>query len=220
MDARASKQFYRAWIVANGWAEALGLGSTFVLGRYLAARLDGNPSFGIPIAVFVGAVVLGTLLEGVLVGMAQEGALRQHMPRLVPWRWTKATAAGAGLAWALGMLPSTVAAIAETDVSMSSPVEPEGALRLGLAVVLGLITGPILGAAQWIVLRELVRGAGRWLWANAAAWAVGMPLIFAGMDLVPWSGHPALVIVAINVVCLATGVVVGAIHGRVLMRMM
>ncbi len=64
-----------------------------------------------------------------------------------------------------------------------------------------------------------VERAGRWLWANAVAWAVGMPVIFLGMDRVPWNGHPAAIIVAMYAVCAVTGTVVGSIHGRFLLRL-
>lgn len=100
------------------------------------------------------------------------------------------------------------------------PPEPAPLVQYGLAVLLGLLTGPILGLAQWAVLRRAIaQHAGRWLWANAAAWAVGMPLIFLGMDFVPWDGGRMAMAAAIYAVCAATGVVVGAIHGRVLVTL-
>jgi hypothetical protein len=46
-----------------------------------------------------------------------------------------------------------------------------------------------------------------------------MPLIFFGMDRVPWGSHPALVLPAIYVVCGLAGLAVGAIHGWVLIRL-
>lgn len=47
-----------------------------------------------------------------------------------------------------------------------------------------------------------------------------MPLIFLGMDYVPWTGHPMAKFAAIYGVCGASGLVVGAIHGRVLVRLL
>jgi len=84
------------------------------------------------------------------------------------------------------------------------------------AAALGAITGPLLGVAQWSVLKRHVPRAHRWLWANAAAWAVGMPVIFLGMDYVPWTRGPLGVTLAVYAVCGVAGLVVGAIHGRVL----
>ena len=40
--------------------------------------------------------------------------------------------------------------------------------------------GPILGTPQMFVLRRYARPAGRWVLANALAWAVGMPVVFLG----------------------------------------
>jgi hypothetical protein len=84
-------------------------------------------------------------------------------------------------------------------------------------VLLGLVAGPV-GFAQWLVLRRHRPGAWRWLGANAAAWAAGMPLIFLGMDLLPWERGGLGVAAGIYSVCAAAGLVVGAIHGRVLLR--
>ena len=82
------------------------------------------------------------------------------------------------------------------------------------------MAGPVLGLAQWFVLRRLIERAGLWFWANAIAWSVGMPLIFLGMDFVPWNGHPAAMILAIYTVCAATGLAVGAIHGQFLVTLL
>jgi hypothetical protein len=118
------------------------------------------------------------------------------------------------------MLPSTVLGLMAPSGGAAAPAEPSPLLQYSLAVALGLIAGPILGFAQWLALRRQIRHAGRWLWANAAAWAVGMPLIFLGMDLVPWSGGGVAVAATIYLVTGAAGVVVGAIHGLVLLRLL
>lgn len=217
---RPESVFYRRWIVANGWAEAAGLGTTFVLGRLAAPLLDRTTGVLVALVGAMAAVLLGTLLEGVLVGVAQERVLRQRLVELRRRAWVIATAAGAGLAWLLGMVPSTIMALNPPAAAGSAPAEPSAVVQYALASALGLLVGPVLGVAQWTVLRRLVGRAGRWLWANAVAWGVGMPLIFAGMDLVPWSGHPAAIGVAVYVVCGATGLVVGAIHGRVLIGLL
>ena len=83
---------------------------------------------------------------------------------------------------------------------------------------MGLVVGPILGSAQWVVLKRHVPRAFRWLGANALAWAVGMPLIFLGMDFVPWAGPVAGIVLSIYLVCGLAGVAVGAIHGWFLER--
>jgi hypothetical protein len=47
----------------------------------------------------------------------------------------------------------------------------------------GLVLGPVLGLAQWLALHRFVRRAALWMPTNALAWAFGMVVIFAGMDL-------------------------------------
>jgi len=213
-------EFYRQWVIANGWAECAGLGTTFAVGSVAAPFLQDATGVAIILGGALAAVVLGVLLEGVLVGFAQERVLRQRVIGLRPRTWVIATAIGAGLAWLVGMVPSTTIALTSGASSGPEPTEPSAVVQYGLGLALGLVTGPILGVIQWTVLRGLVDHPGRWLWANALAWAVGMPIIFAGMDRVPWTAHPAVVILAIYAVCGVTGLVVGAIHGRVLVQLL
>jgi hypothetical protein len=87
----------------------------------------------------------------------------------------------------------------------------------GLAAAMGLALGPLLGWAQWLVLRRHVRGAGPWIWANAAAWAVGMPIVFLGAGNAPPAGLVAVPFVL--AVLAAAGAAVGAVHGAVLVRL-
>lgn len=212
MDSR----FYGRWIAANTGAEAAGLGTTFLLGRLVAPHLDAAPGV---LTVVIGAalaVVLGMLLEGVVVGAAQEWVLRPALPTLQPGRWIRATAIGAGIAWLVGMIPSTVLTLRSPAFDAAPPTEPAPLIQYGLGVGMGLVTGPILGVAQWTVLRRMVPAAHRWLWANALAWGVGLPVIFVGMDRVAWTGPAATMALGIYATCAVAGTVVGAIHGLVL----
>jgi hypothetical protein len=208
--------FYGRWIVANGWAEAVGLGTTFVIGQLAAPWLETATGVVNVLLTALLAVLLGTLLEGVVVGVAQETVLRQRLLSLRKRAWVVATAVGAGFAWFLGMIPSTIMALSAPASAPSPPAEPPALLQYALACALGLLTGPVLGLAQWAVLRAYTPNAVRWLWANALAWAIGMPLIFLGMDYVPWTGPRSAVFSMVYAVCGSVGLVVGAIHGRVL----
>jgi hypothetical protein len=213
----SDRKFHAAWIGANAAAEAIGLGTTLLIAWRLAPALDRLSGVASTIAAGVLAIGFGTLLEGVVVGVAQESVLRQRL-RLRRGSWTMATAGGAALAWVLGMIPSTVMALTSAGSGSQPPAEPSAAVQMLLAAGLGLVAGPILGIAQWTVLRRFVAHAGRWLWANALAWAVGMPLIFAGMDAVPWAAHPAVVALSVYGICATVGATVGAIHGRILVH--
>ncbi len=204
--------------MANGLSEAAGLGTTFVLASAGASVIEAEPDVGGILGVAALAVLLGTFLEGCVVGAAQGTVLQARRPDISRRSWVGATSAGAGLAWLVGMVPSTAMALAEPASTDAPMQEPTLVILLLLAALLGLVTGPVLGVAQWVVLRRRVARPASWLWANGLAWAVGMPVIFAGMDLVPWDGPAALRIAAIYSVCLVAGLMVGAIHGAVLVR--
>lgn len=211
-------RFYPQWIAANGWAEAAGLGTTLFLGRAAAPVLERDVGWGAVMLGAAAAVILGILLEGLLVGSAQARALRGALPGLPGADWIKATMLGAGMAWLLGMVPSTLAALAAAGPSGSAApmTEPPALAQYGLALLLGAVTGPVLGLGQWLVLRRHVARAGRWIMANAVAWAVGMVVIFLGMDQVPWQRGGLRVVFGVYLVCGAAGLVVGSIHGWIL----
>lgn len=215
---------YGRWIVANGVGEMIGLGTTFVLGGALAPALARVSGVVETLGSALAAVALGVVLEGVVVGWAQGRVLRDWIG-LPSGAWIRASAAGAGLAWTLGMVPSTVIGLMPSDAVVApagaTPAfEPGPWLTLVLAAGLGFVTGPILGVLQGRALARARPGACGWVWANALAWAVGMPVIFAGMDRVPWEGPAAARIAALYAVCLVAGLAVGAVHGLWLQRIL
>jgi hypothetical protein len=161
-------------------------------------------------------MVAGGCLEGYVVGTAQWLALRRALPRLTRRAWVAASVAGAALAWALGMLPSTLMAGdgPGDGGGLGALAETSDLVTYGLAAAMGLVLGPLLGWAQWLVLRRHVPGAGRWIWANAAAWALGMPLVFLGAGNAPPTG--AVAVPFVLAVLAATGAAVRAVHGAVL----
>jgi hypothetical protein len=215
------QSFYARWIAANGLAEAIGLGATLALGGLAPRAMQARPGPAAIVAGALAAVALGVLLEGVLVGVAQGWALRHRIDDLSMRDWTVASALDAGVAWTLGMAPSTALALIEQGGASSpaGPAEPPAWLQYAMAVALGSVLGPVLGWAQARVLKRHVARPLRWLWANAAAWALGMLLIFAGMDRVPWSQGLSAIVAAVVVVCAIAGLAVGAVNGWFLMRM-
>lgn len=218
-------QFYFRWILANALAESIGLGATLLLGQGANSTIGDAPGAFTIVSAAVVAVLLGIVLEGVVVGCAQGMALRSRLPSFSVRDWTIATAVGAGIAWLLGMVPSTVIALHE----LGAPVEPAAGaappelapwLQYSLAAAMGLALGPVLAIAQVQVLKRHIPRPYGWLWANAIAWAAGMPIIFAGMEWVPWKGGRVSIALAILLVCGASGAAVGAIHGRYLQRVL
>lgn len=202
------------WVFANALGEALGLGGTALI--WALSMLYAGEWTGL-FAIFILAafsVLAGTLIEGTVVGTAQWLILRNPLPRM-RWRtWVLATGAGAFLAWTLGVVPSTL--LSPGSGGGVSPAEPGEATVLGLAFLMGLALGPVLGVAQWLVLRRFVRRAALWVPANALAWACGMVVIFAGIDLALGGGfRPSVVpILALTLAC--AGALVGAVHGLAL----
>jgi hypothetical protein len=88
-------------------------------------------------------------------------------------------------------------------------------LQLVLAAGMGLLQGSILAVPQWRVLRRYVAGAGWWVPANSAAWAVGMVLVFQAVSSTTWTLSVATFARPVALLTLA-GAAVGAIHGAVL----
>ena len=134
--------------------------------------------------------------------------------------WTLATAIGAGIAWTLGMVPSTIFSFIET----SGPSEPMPTVSfwamIGLAAAMGLILGPILGTPQWWVLKRFVKGAGWWIPANAAAWMLGMIVVFAASDILPADSSYLLILLTLILALTLAGALVGAVHGAVLVKLL
>jgi hypothetical protein len=208
------------WVLANSVGEAVGLGATALVGVGLVTTL-GTEAGAAAILLAAGVAILaGTFLEGTVIGTAQWLVLRRPL-RGMRWRtWVLATAAGAFVAWTLGMVPSTLMNVG-TDAGTAAPAdEPSAAVIYGLAFLMGLLLGPILGFAQWLVLRRHVRRASLWMPANALAWALGMVVVFVGAGSVPADGIGPGVVVLLIATLAAAGAVVGAVHGAALVRLL
>jgi len=207
-------QFWLRWVLANAAGELAGLGVAALAGYGLVAAL-GEPASVVAVAAFALAMlVLGTF-EGVVVGWAQWLVLRTELPALAARAWIGFTALGAFTAWLLGMIPSTVIQLVGMEEGGAPPDLGAGE-RLAAAAVLGALLGLVLAVPQWWVLKRLLARAHWWVPANAAAWALGMPLVFAAAGSMPESA-PVLVIAMTALAAIAlAGAVVGAVHGAVL----
>jgi hypothetical protein len=205
------------WVAANGVGEMLGLGGTFAVLAALINLTSGLPGVSQVLLSFVLAVLTGSI-EATIISLLQWSIIRHIFPTLKFRAWWCATVVGALAAYVAGYLPSTIMNLGEQTSQM--PVsEPPQWIQLLLAGGLGLVTGAILSFAQWLVLRKHVAHAGVWLPANMVAWAVGMPIIFWGMDLA-MRGRPLMHTVGIIAgMLLLTGMVVGAVHGLFLLAL-
>lgn len=205
------------WVAANALGEVLGLGVSALIGLAFFPALGEGAGLLPALAVAAVAIAAGTAVEGLTVGTTQWLVLRRPLPGITWATWAGATAAGAGIAWTLGMLPSTLLSLNQ-EAGQAPAAEPSALVVYALAFGMGLVLGPVLGFAQWLVLRRHVAGAGLWMPANALAWACGMVLIFVGVSAVFDRGGPSGIVFAI--LCLAmAGAVVGGIHGLALVRL-
>lgn len=199
------------WVLANAAGELAGLGTVGLTAWTFLSAVEGKQTL-LQHILFAIVMVAAGAFEGAVVGAAQAWVLAPRLPGMPAWEWVRATALGSFAAWILGMLPSTLMAAA-TEVSGSAPAEPGAAAGYGLAALLGVAAGLILSFFQWRVLRHHLSAAGGWLAANAVAWALGMPLVFLGADLASRSGAGLAAAGTVAVTLLATGSVVGAVHG-------
>ena len=204
------------WVLANAIGEVVGLGTAAVVGVGLAWTIEKTMgAFGS--LAMAGVMILVGTLEGIVVGIAQWLVLRRPIQNM-SWRvWVLATAIGAFVAWTLGMIPSTLMATNTAAAAAAAPPpEMSDVVMYGLAALMGAVLGPILGLPQWLVLRRHVQKAGWWVLANAAAWALGMPVVFIGASSAPPGGFGLGVVVVGIVTGASAGAVVGAVHGLAL----
>lgn len=212
-------QLWSRWIFANAVGELLGLSLAAIAGATLVRTIEKEPGAW---AILLGAglmILVGTF-EGVVVGVAQWLVLRHWLPELSRRVWVLATAAGAFAAWVLGMFPSTAMSLQtplQTGNAAAPPPEFNDLIVYGLAALLGIVAGAILGFPQWLALRRYFKKARLWVAANSLAWAVGMPIVFIGAGSVPDGAVGAQIAAIIAATIFCAGAAVGAIHGIALL---
>lgn len=177
MWSNPEKRFAARWFWRVAVGESLGFAiATMVALSVILADLPAVPA--------VVLTITGGVVEGAVLGLAQHAAMRANRPSRTPW--VAATAAGAGVAWTLGMLPSTLG----LDVGM-----PAMWVLLGAGAVVLLASIPV---GQALVLRR--RGALRWAAVNTGAWAVA----------VLWTAAPSPFIDERSPIALVAGLYVAA----------
>lgn len=166
-SARPDRAFIRRWLGVVTLGEAAGFLLPAALGPFV---MDGSPAVYFPALLAAGAV------EGSILGWAQWSVARGRLPALSRARWVGLTAAGAMVAYAIGLLPSTF-----WDTVGAWPVAVQ-VVALGLGGIALLLT---IGTAQWVELRHHVAHAGRWVLGTAAAWGLALG-VFAGVSSPLW----------------------------------
>jgi hypothetical protein len=151
----------RRWILRVTLAETLGFGVAASVAALVAVSgIAPVPGYLLTVA--------GGAVEGAMLGAGQWLGMPGSRPAAAAW--VLATAAGAAVAWSIGMLPSTVGF--DPFSGAAAPVFVGGAL-----VLLASIT-----VAQWLVIRR--RRALRWIPVTMAAWAVAVLWTLAPSPLV------------------------------------
>lgn len=191
----------RGWVLACAAAELVGMTAAASAAKGVQALTDRPGLLG-STAVALALVVAGGLVEGVALGTAQGTLLSQRWPALRRGAFVAVTVVAAGLGWAAGSAPGVLS-------GDDTGTEPPLALMLAGAAGIGLMMGPLLGAAQAWVLRGAVPHAWRWVAANAVAWPPVMMVIFFGASR-PESDWSVPAVVGIGAL---TGAVAGAVLG-------
>jgi len=116
--------------------------------------------------------------------------------------------------WFMGFLGGFLASFAPIELIGQTP------LGVGLAsCVNAIVLGAVVGIFQWVILRERVPGAGRWVWASiaglAVAGGVGGAVVVAGANPDIGMGSLAAVVGWTLVVALG-GAVTGMLQRPVL----
>lgn len=146
--------FMRRWVLVVTAGETLGFIIPAAVGGVLAlASAPGSVVY--PLMIAAGAC------EGMLLGFGQ--AIGFGPSVAPPSSWVAATAAGAAVAWSVGMLPSTIG-----SPDFGSP----SALPLILIGAVALLVS--IPTLQWLVLRRVIKRASWWIPVNAGAWAAGI----------------------------------------------
>jgi hypothetical protein len=171
----------RSWCWTVTAAEFVGFAVAACVGAVTANAAAG---ISVPALLAAGAV------EGGMLGWGQVTVLRRALPSVGRRQWIVATAIAAALAYAIGLVPSTLAgSVGSWPLAIVVP----GAVVLGAALLASI------GTAQWLILRRHVTGALRWIGTTALAWLVGLG-VFLGFAMPLWQpGQPLALTIVIGV---------------------
>ncbi len=208
VDHERARHLWRSWTLATAVGELAGFAVPTVVGL-TAFRLLDKPEGGAAGMVMYALLVAAGMGEGAVLGMAQWLVLRRWVTRVGRRAWVLATSLAAGVAWALGLLPSTVGGLGDLH-----PI-----VLVAGAIVLAVTLLGSIGVAQWLVLRRHLPRAGWWAPANALAWLLGLPVTFIGPALVPDGSPPAVWATVFIVSGVLMGTIVGAVTGIALVRL-
>ncbi len=156
------------------WTVLVTLGAAIGLALPVAAFVASN-RLDMPAWVIYPTIALAGALQGLVLGVAQALSLHRTVIAVPRAGWALITMAGALVAWALGMLPATFAALDE-------PLDLTERPLLWGAVAGAVLLVLIVPLAQWLLLRRVLPGAWMWVVVEAVAIVVALATVW-GMSL-------------------------------------
>ncbi len=173
--------WWRHWTAITTAGELAGFAVPATVGALATAG-------GWPGPVTFAAVLAAGFVEGCALGYAQARGWRGRLPALPIGRYTVATGLAAVLAYALGLLPSTVGGRPPAVVA-------------AVAALAGLALLGTIGTAQWLVLRRAGLNRPVWIVTTAAAWLAGLALFLTTAMPLWQPGQAWWLVAAIGVGC-------------------
>lgn len=193
---------WRRWFAWTTAGEVAGFTAPAVLGA-VSASWSALP--GLLVMVAAGVV------EGAVLGWAQSRALVRVLPRLRARRFVAGTAAGAAIAYAVGMAPSRLA----------GTVDPPVAVLVVGGTVGALVLLASIGIGQWWELRHCLPHSGSWVLTTAGAWAVGLAAFMAVAMPLWHEGQSVAQVAVVGLLgALVMAATVAALTGLALIRLL
>lgn len=194
--------FLARWVGWVGYGEALGLLAP-ATAQFVSAAVW--PTAAVPLLVLAG------LVEGAVLGWFQVRVLRTRLPAVSARRWVLLTAAGAVVAWTVGLT------FFGNGSWQGWPAAAQIITGTGAAVVL-LAS---IGCAQWFERRRHVPRAWRWIAGSAAAWALGLGVFMAVATPLWQPGQDLWLTAAIGMgAAVLMALAMAAVTGLVLVRLL
>lgn len=220
LNTQLTHERRKLWAIWTLWCaagETIGIGLAAAIA--ITAFVSEPSGLGGKLAALT-AVTIGGCIEGLAVGSFQWRVLRGRLPEL-PWgRWTRVTVGVAALFWVLGSFaPIMLLGGNGAEAGAASTSGPPVWLQAVIGAAGGAVAVIGFGFAQWMVLRDHAERASRWIWINAAGWALAMFWIMgaAGMPTPEMAAYQKILIgCAAGVLA---GVSVGVITGYVVVRL-